>query len=176
MDLSFLAYYADNPVAFVVLVIGAVVIIYTWKVLPLKIEKMWIGKAAGEERGEAGQKTESIKKDGIIPHLDKTLERMESKIDEANGSMRDMETRINHIDKAAMMGIIYNRNIHIIDRLRAFICYLKLGGNGLVAEFAIEYLVGPNRDLWMRAVQESQMIPRCPKYEERIAEINKKIA
>ena len=174
MDLG-LGAYADNITALVVL--GGIVIvivtlgIYMWKILPLKIEKMWVGNTSSEQGSEAGKKTEAVKKDGIIQHLDKTLGRMESKIDEANDSIRDMETRINHIDKAAMMGIIYNHNIRTIDRLRAFDTYLRLGGNGLVAEDAIEILIRPNRDDWIRVTQESRIKLYCDNYHKRIAEI-----
>jgi len=170
LDLSFLTYYADNPIALVALGIVAALIIYTWKVLPLKIEKMWLGKTSGKEESKSGQKTDAIKKEGFIPHLDKILDRIETKID-------NMEKRLNHVDKSGLMGVIYNRHIHTTDRLRAFNSYIKLGGNGLVAKFAIEKLVLPNRDDWIRVVQESHMKTYCEKYyEERIAEISKKIS
>jgi len=183
MDLG-LGAYADNIPALIVL--GGIVIvivtlivtlgIYMWKILPLKIEKMWVGKASSEKGSEAEKKTEVVKKGGIIPHLDKTLERMESKIDEVNSNMRDMETRINHIDKAAMMGIVYNRRIRTIDRLRAFDTYLRLDGNGLVAEDAIETLIKPNRDDWIRVTQESKIKPLSDNYYKIIAEIKEMIS
>ena len=168
MDFSFLRYYADNPVALIMLLVGAVVIIYTGKILPLKIERMWSGSETGK-KSEAGQKTKEIKKEGFIPHLDKTLERIEYKID-------NMEKRLNHVDKSALMGNIYNPALPIVERLRAFVRYLKLGENGLVAEFAIKELVFPNREEWMRTVHECQMKSYCSKYDERIAEINRKIS
>jgi len=101
-----------------------------------------------------------------------TLERIEHKIDEMSEHVLEMETRLNYVDKSALMGIIYNPAIHVVDRLRAFVCYLKLGGNGLVAEYAERELVTPNRDDWTRAVQESTMKIHCGKYAERVAEIN----
>jgi len=69
-------------------------------------------------------------------------------------------------------GVIYNGDVHIVDRLRSFIHYLKLGGNGTVLEYAYVELVKPNRQEWTRALDESRMKIHCEKYHERIAEID----
>ncbi|MCL2381341.1 MAG: hypothetical protein FWC64_07070 [Treponema sp.] len=80
--------------------------------------------------------------------------------------------RLGYVDKSALMGNIYNPAIPVTDRLTAFDCYLRLGGNGLVAEFAINELVFPNWNDWLRARQKNCMDIYCDKYEARIAEIN----
>ena len=133
-------------------------------------------KARGKGRTLVGlaERMDKIE-DGFVPDLGEVLGRIDGKLDAMQESMTEMETRLNYADKSALMGVIYNDRIHRVDRLRAFINYLKLGGNGLVAEYAIEELVRPNRDDWTRAVQESRMTPRCDKYHERIAEINRRL-
>ena len=114
----------------------------------------------------------------FTPNLDDILARIENKLDSLSDRVSDVEKRLNYVDKSALMGVIYNSSIHTIDRLRAFHTYLCLDGNGLVAEYAVKELVIPNRDDWIRAWQESKMRVYCDKdkYDERIAEINRKIA
>ena len=114
----------------------------------------------------------------FTPNLDEILARIESKLDSLSDRVSDVEKRLNYVDKSALMGVIYNHSIHTIDRLRAFHTYLCLDGNGLVAEYAVSELIIPNRDDWIRAVQESKMKVYCDKdkYDERIAEINRKIS
>jgi len=138
------------------------------------LSRMLKGRGKGKTLAELAGRMDEVEK-GFVHGLDGTLERIEGKLDDMRKSMAEMETRLNYADKSALMGVIYNDRIHKIDRLRAFINYLKLGGNGLVAEYAIEELVRPNRDDWTRAVQESRMTPRCDKYHERIAEINRRL-
>ena len=166
--------YADNIPALIVL--GSIVIvivilgIYMWKILPLKIEKMWTGNASGEQGSEEVKKTEAVKKEGFIPHLDKTLERIERKID-------DIEKRLNHVDKSALKSLIYNQDIHILDRLHAFDSYLRLGGNGSVTKYAVKTLIIPHRDDWLWVVQRNTMkIYSEEMYREQIAEIGEKIS
>ena len=140
------------------------------------LSKMLKRRAGGRDNAiaELSACVNEMKK-GFVEGLDGTLERIEGKLDAMQKSMAEMETRLNYADKSALMGVIYNDKIHKVDRLRAFINYLKLGGNGLVAEYAVEELVKPNRDDWIRVAQESKMKPRCDKYGERIAEINRRI-
>lgn len=170
MDLGFLEAYANNPVSLAILAIGTVLVIYALKILPKKIERMWIGKIPAEKGSKTIQKNEDMKKEGFIQHLDKTLERIENKID-------GLEKRLNHVDKSALKSLIYNRHIHILDRLLAFDSYLRLGGNGHVANFAIKNLIIPHRDDWMWVIQKNSMEIYCKEtYRERIAEINNKIS
>jgi hypothetical protein len=86
-----------------------------------------------------------------------------------------LSRRVGHTDKSALMAIIYSPAIHVIDRLRAFDCYLRLGGNGFVAEFAITELIVPHKNEWLRVQHENTMDIYCEKYHERIAEIRKRI-
>ena len=109
---------------------------------------------------------------GFVPDLGDVLGRMDGKLDSMQERMAEMERRLNYADKSALMGIVHNEKIHKMDRLRAFNNYLKLGGNGTVAEYAVNELVIPNRDYWIRVLDESRMKPQCDKYGERIAEIN----
>ena len=173
MDLG-LGAYADNILALAVLggIVLLVVIlgIYMWKILPLKIEKMWTGNTSGEQGSAAGEKKEAVKKEGFIPHLDKTLERIERKIE-------DIEKRLNHVDKSALKNLIYNQDIHILDRLHAFDSYLRLEGNGSVTEYAVKTLIISNRDDWLWVIQRNTMkIYREEIYREQVAEISKQIS
>jgi len=138
------------------------------------LSRMLKSRGKGRSAAELAERMDKIE-DGFVPDLGEVLGRIDGKLDAMQESMTEMETRLNYADKSALMGVIYNDRIHRVDRLRAFINYLKLGGNGLVAEYAIEELVRPNRDDWTRAVQESRMTPRCDKYHERIAEINRRL-
>jgi len=106
--------------------------------------------------------------DELIKHADK----MESMMDMLSKQMDKMDRRLNYVDKSALMGVIYNSAISKIDRMRAFNCYMKLGGNGLVFDYAVNELVLPNWEEWMRVVQESRMDIVCDNYNNRIAEIN----
>jgi len=112
---------------------------------------------------------------GFVPNLDDVLARIEGKLDALSKNVAEVEKRLNHVDKSALMGIIYNPAIHTVDRIRAFICYLKLGGNGLVAEHAFSELVAPNREAWIRELQESRMPIRCENYHEKIYEIGRRL-
>jgi len=139
------------------------------------LSKLFKRKGKGQTNTELAGRMDKMES-GFVPNLDEVLSRIEGKIDSMSDRVSDIESRINHIDKSALMSVIYNRHIHIIDRLRAFVCYLKLGGNGLVAEFAIENLVKQNREHWLRVEQENRMKTYCEKYDDRIAEINRKIS
>ena len=97
------------------------------------------------------------------------LERIENKIDE-------LEKRINHVDKNSLVGNIHNDKLHIIDRLRYFDCYLRLGGNSLVEEEAFKTLIQPNPELWYREQQNNTMKIYCGgSYKTRVAEIKRKL-
>jgi len=113
--------------------------------------------------------------DGFVPDLGDVLSRIDGKLDAMGEQMSKMDRRLNHVDKSALMGVIYNGDVHVIDRLRAFVHYLKLGGNGTVLDYAYEELVKPNRREWTRALDESRMLPRCNKYDERTAEIGRRL-
>ncbi|MCL2381855.1 MAG: hypothetical protein FWC64_09745 [Treponema sp.] len=95
------------------------------------------------------------------------------KITALNEEVARLSRRIGYVEKSALMGNIYNDKLHVIDRLRAFDCYLRLAGNGLVAEFATNDLIIPNWNDWLRVQQENRMDIFCDKYHERIADINK---
>jgi len=113
--------------------------------------------------------------DGFVPDLGDVLSRIDGKLDAMGEQMSKMDRRLNHVDKSALMGVIYNGDVHVIDRLRAFVHYLKLGGNGTVLDYAFEELVKPNRREWTRALDESRMLPRCDKFDERTAEIGRRL-
>jgi len=138
------------------------------------LSRLLKGRGKGKTLAELAGRVDEMEK-GFVHGLDGTLERIEGKLDVMQVSVTEMETRLNYADKSALMGVIYNEKIHKVDRLRAFNNYLKLGGNGLVEEYAFKELVKPNHDDWIRAVQESRMKPRCDKYEERIAEIGRRL-
>ena len=112
----------------------------------------------------------------FIPNLDSILSRIEGKLDVLSGTVNNMENRLDHVDKSAQMANVYNREIDIVDRLCAFHAYLCLGGNGLVAEYAVRELVKPNRDVWLRVLRDARVNPLCKQqYDKRIEEINKSL-
>ena len=133
-------------------------------------------KARGNGRTVAGlaERMDKIE-DGFVHDLGNVLERIDGKLGAMQKQMLDMETRLNYVDKSALMGVIYNGDVHIVDRLRAFVHYLKLGGNGTVLEYAYTELVKPNLQEWTRALDESQMKIHCEKYHKRIAEIGERL-
>jgi hypothetical protein len=96
------------------------------------------------------------------------IERMDSEVSK-------LAKRVGYIDKSAQMANIHNEKLNIVDRLRAFDCYLRLGGNGFVAEYAITELILPHKNEWLREQHEATMDIYCQKYHERIAEIKKRI-
>ena len=103
------------------------------------------------------------------------LKSIDAKVSELSGDVARLSRRINHVDKFSLKGNIHTEGLHIIDRLRAFDCYLRIGGNGLVIDYAVEELIIENPACWLRVQQENHMEPSCEKYEARIAEINKRI-
>ena len=103
------------------------------------------------------------------------LERIEKNMSILSENMARLSRRIDHVDRIALIGNIYHAHLDMIDRLRAFDCYLRLGGNGLVIDYAVKKLIIKNPACWLRAQQENHMEPSCEKYEARIAEINKRI-
>ena len=114
---------------------------------------------------------------GFVPDLGAFLARIEDKVNALSVQCSEMETRLNHVDKSALMGVIYNPAIHVVDRIRAFDCYLRIGGNGLVTEYAINNLLLPNRKDWIRVTQESQIkILHEEQYRERVEWINRHLA
>ena len=133
-------------------------------------------KARGKGRTVAGlaERMDKIE-DGFVPNLDDVLRRIDGKLDTMREQMSEIERRLNYADKSALMAIIYNPSIHKVDRLRAFNSYLKLGGNGTVKDYAVENLVLPNREDWIRALDESRMKIHCEKYHERVAEIYRRL-
>ena len=137
------------------------------------LSKLFKGK--GKTVVELMRRMEKIE-GGFVPGLDEALARIDGKLDALTEGVCEMERRLNHVDKSALMGIIYNPAIHVVDRLRAFVCYLKLDGNGLVLEYAVTTLVAPHREDWIRAQQENRMKIYCEreKYEARIAEIDRR--
>jgi len=135
------------------------------------LSRMLKARGKGRTVGELSGRMDEMEK-GFVPDLGDVLERMDGKLDSMQERMTEMERRLNYADKSALMGIVHNERIHKMDRLRAFNNYLKLGGNGTVAEYAVNELVIPNRDYWIRVLDESRMKPQCDKYGERIAEIN----
>jgi len=134
------------------------------------LSKLLKSRGNGKAVAEVVERVDRIE-DGFVPDLGDVLERIDGKLNAMQESMAEMERRINYVDKSALMGVIYNGDVHIVDRLRAFVHYLKLGGNGTVLEYAYTELVKPNRQEWTRALDESRMQARCEKYHERIAEI-----
>jgi len=132
-------------------------------------------KRRGQPISELANRMDEIEKQ-IVPNLDDILARIENKLDSLSTALGEMEQRLNYIDKTALMGVIYTDNIHITDRLRAFNSYIRLGGNGLVMEFATYTLIIPNWNDWQRVSQESRMKIYCgeDKYNARLAEIEKK--
>ena len=140
------------------------------------LSKLFKRKGKGKTLAEIAARMDKMESD-FVPDLDGILKRIEGKIDAMSDRVCEMEKRLNFVDKSALMGVIYNRHIHVIDRLRAFNSYLRLGGNGLVAEYAVRELVLPNREEWIRVTQESRMkIYDKEKYSARVAEISKKIS
>ena len=137
------------------------------------LSKMLKGRGKGRTLAGLAERVEKVE-EGFVPDLGDVLERMDGKLDSMRECMTEMERRLNYADKSALMGVIHNEKIHKMDRLRAFNNYLKLGGNGTVAEYAVNELVIPNRDYWIRVLDESRMKPQCDKYRERIAEINRR--
>ena len=135
------------------------------------LSKMLKARGKGRTVGELAGRMDEMEK-GFVPDLGEVLGRMDGKLDSMQERMTEMERRLNYADKSALMGIIHNEKIHKMDRLRAFNNYLKLGGNGTVAEYAVNELVIPNRDYWIRVLDESRMKTQCDKYDGRIAEIN----
>ena len=135
------------------------------------LSKMLKARGKGKTATELAERVNAIE-NGFVPDLGDVLGRMDGKLDDMQERMAEMERRLNHADKSALMGVIHNPGIHAVDRLRAFNNYLKLGGNGLVAEYAIRELILPRREDWVRVVQESRMKICCGEYRERIAEID----
>ena len=138
------------------------------------LSRMLKGRGKGKTIAELAERMGEIE-EGFVPNLDDALARIEGKLDALSACVAEVEKRLSCVDKSALMGIIYNPAIHIVDRIRAFICYLKLGGNGLVAEYAFSELVAPNREAWIRELQESRARVCCDKYRERIAEIGRRL-
>ena len=138
------------------------------------LSRMLKGRGKGKTLAELAGRMDEVEK-GFVHGLDGTLERIEGKLDSMRGSMADLERRINYVDKSALMAVIYNGDVHVIDRLRAFVHYLKLGGNGTVLEYAYGELVKPNRREWTRALDESRMKIHCEKYRKKIAEIDRRL-
>ena len=135
------------------------------------LSRMLKARGKGRTVAELAGRVDEMEK-GFVPDLDEVLERIDGRLDSMQKSMTEMERKLDHADKSALMGVIHNDKIHKMDRLRAFNSYLKLGGNGTVAEYAVNELVIQNRDYWIRVLDESTMKPQCGKYGERIAEIN----
>jgi len=135
------------------------------------LSRMLKARGKGKTIAELAGRMDKIE-DGFVHDLGNVLERIDGKLGAMQKQMADMERRLNYADKSALMGGIHNEKIHKMDRLRALNNYLKLGGNGTVAEYAVNELVIPNRDYWIRVLDESRMKPQCDKYNERIAEIN----
>jgi len=138
------------------------------------LSKMLKGRGKGKTLAELVGRVDEMEK-GFVSDLGEVLGRIDGKLDSMRGSMDDLERRINYVDKSALMAVIYNGDVHVIDRLRAFVHYLKLGGNGTVLEYAYGELVKPNRREWTRALDESRMKIHCEKYHERIAEIGRRL-
>ena len=141
------------------------------------LSKLFRRKGKGQTAAEIAERMDKMESD-FVPNLGEMLKRIEDKIDNLAGRVSDMEMRLNYVDRAALMAIIYNERIPSIERIRAFVCFLKLGENGVVAEYAVGALVMPNREHWMRAEHECSMKIYCRKelYYKRVAEINNKIS
>ena len=103
------------------------------------------------------------------------IEEVKGKINGVKDEVEKLSRRVGYVEKSALMGNIHNKELHTIERLRAFDCYLRLGCNGLVADYALKELILSNREDWIRTQQENTMEISCDKYEARIAEINKAI-
>jgi len=134
------------------------------------LSKMLKARGKGRTVGELAGRMDEMEK-GFVPDLGDVLGRIDSKLGAMQNQLVNMEIRLNYVDKSSLMGVIYNGDVHIVDRLRAFVNYMKLGGNGTVLEYAYTELVKPNRQEWIRALDESQMKIHCEKYHEKIAEI-----
>jgi len=132
-------------------------------------------KGKGRSNVELAAEMDEIKK-GFVPNLDEALAGIDGKLDALAEGFQEMERRLGHVDKSALMAVIHNPEIHAIDRLRAFDRYLRLGGNGLVEEYAIRELILRHRKDWIRTQQENRMRIYCEKekYEARIAEIDRR--
>jgi len=139
------------------------------------LSKLFKRRGKGKTVTEIAERMDKMEGD-FVPNLDGILKRIEGKIDAMSDRVCEMEKRLNFVDKSALKGVIYNPLIPVVERIRAFVCYLKLGENGIVEEFAVRELVRPNREDWIRAERENRMKPCCDKYEERVAEINRKIS
>jgi len=135
------------------------------------LSRMLKARGKGKTVADLAERVGKVE-NGFVPDLGDVLGRIDGKLDSVQERMTEMERRLNYADKSALMGVIHNEKIHRMDRLRAFNNYLKLGGNGTVAEYAVNELVIPNRDCWIRVLDESRMKTQCDKYNERIAEIN----
>jgi len=173
--LEFLAAFDGNLPS--VIAIGAFMVVGT--IGSALINKGYLSrmlKARGKGRTLVGlaERMDKIE-DGFVPDLGDVLERMDGKLCAMQEQMAEIERRLNYADKSALMGVIHNEKIHKMDRLRALNNYLKLGGNGTVTEYAVNELVMPNRDYWIRVLDESRMLPSCDKYHERIAEIGRRL-
>jgi len=120
------------------------------------LSRMLKARGKGKTLADLAGRMDMIE-DGFVHDLGNVLERIAGKLGAMQKQMADMERRLNYADKSALMGIIYNPDIHVTDRLRAFNNYLKLGGNGTVLEYAYEELVEPNRQEWTRALDESRV-------------------
>jgi ABC-type iron transport system FetAB ATPase subunit len=60
------------------------------------------------------------------------LERIEKNMSILSEDMARLSRRIDHVDKIALIGNIYHSHLDMIDRLRAFDYYLRLGVTGLL--------------------------------------------
>ena len=167
--MEWLLNYSGSATNLVIIVLGMVMM----KVIPRAIEKKMAKRDADYEKLAGVERDLNGMKEVFIYDLAQILEKLEGKIDAIPGEIRELDARLDYIDRNSFMAIIYNRHIHVIDRLCAFNGYLKLGENGVVSDYAVSNLVLPNWEDWLRVIHESSMKARCGKYDGNIEKIEK---
>jgi hypothetical protein len=143
-DVGFLTAFADNPLTLAILTVGAIVVVFIWKVSP-----MFKDIVSKLEDSNVGHDAINCKIEQII-ESDKV---QSSKIEDLR-----LHVRNNILDTLRLT--IYNTEIDVQDRLVAARRYFLLDGNGKVAMHVNE-LIKENPEIWKTVMLMS-------KEEERI--------
>jgi hypothetical protein len=123
-DTSFIAAFAEHPITLSILTVGAIIVIFIWKIAPYFKDLISLNK-----------NTEA-KMDAIIDS-DK----------EQSAVIAEIKENITLNTRDILRITIYNENVATEDRLVAAKRYFLKGGNGKVASYAHK-LIDAHEDMW----------------------------
>ena len=153
-----------------------------WKFLPGYVQKkaeVSLAQISAEKEALIEKTNEIVKSYGdALQRIEGVMVKNEAAVQHLQITTDAQTDVIKAMSRQTLENTVYNENMPVLKRLRAFREYLGLGGNGNCKEFAIKTMILINMDsvkLWQSVLDEHDDFPITDKsyYRNSLSEIKK---